>query len=71
MSAFYHYEDNSHSSESAAVGMGYILEMHAPHSILDVGCGTGTWLRAALDAGVAEVEGVAGRVCVRGGGKGT
>lgn len=60
MSAFYHYEDNSHSSDSAAVGMGYILEMHAPHSILDVGCGTGTWLRAALEAGVAEVEGVDG-----------
>ncbi|MCX6856070.1 MAG: class I SAM-dependent methyltransferase [Verrucomicrobia bacterium] len=60
MSASYHYEDNSHCPASAAVGMGYMLEKQAIRSVLDVGCGTGTWLRAALDAGVSEVAGVDG-----------
>lgn len=31
-----------------------------PQSVLDVGCGAGTWLRAAIDRGAAEVVGVEG-----------
>jgi SAM-dependent methyltransferase len=31
-----------------------------PQSFLDVGCGTGTWLRAALDEGVKDVAGIDG-----------
>ena len=31
-----------------------------PKSVLDVGCGTGTWLKAALDCGAREILGVDG-----------
>lgn len=31
-----------------------------PRSLLDVGCGTGTWLRAAHDMGIERVQGIDG-----------
>jgi SAM-dependent methyltransferase len=37
-----------------------LVEWIKPTSVLDVGCGTGAWLRAFLDAGVTEVLGVDG-----------
>src|SRR5207244_51594 len=33
---------------------------NAPKSLLDVGCGVGTWMRAASDLGVVEVFGIDG-----------
>ena len=37
-----------------------LLELVPARSLVDVGCGLGTWLRAALDLGVGEVAGVDG-----------
>jgi SAM-dependent methyltransferase len=38
-----------------------LLLAHLPlHSVLDVGCGAGAWLRAYAEAGVADVRGVDG-----------
>ncbi|HMP96074.1 MAG TPA: class I SAM-dependent methyltransferase [Kiritimatiellia bacterium] len=37
-----------------------LLGGHLPASILDVGCGTGTWLRSALDLGISDVFGLDG-----------
>jgi len=31
-----------------------------PESLVDVGCGTGTWLRAAIDSGISDVIGIDG-----------
>ena len=36
------------------------LDLSRKTRVLDVGCGTGTWLKAALDFGVADVFGVDG-----------
>jgi SAM-dependent methyltransferase len=38
--------------------LGILFEYVRPRSILDVGCGRGTWLAVAQDLGVADVHGV-------------
>ena len=48
------------SLEGVAVAFDMIFADCLPASLLDVGCGPGTWLRAALDAGVSDVVGVDG-----------
>jgi SAM-dependent methyltransferase len=37
-----------------------VLRLLAPTSVVDVGCGVGTWLRAFVDQGVTDVTGVEG-----------
>ena len=37
-----------------------IMDLLKPKSILDVGCGTGTWLKAFEELGVADYIGVDG-----------
>lgn len=39
-------------------GAQYLFGRRPSASLLDVGCGTGTWMRAALDLGVGEVFGL-------------
>src|SRR5262245_54459582 len=58
----YDHGQNRHTLEGAADALFSILGSNIPRSLLDVGCGTGTWLRAASDLGVAEVFGVDGIV---------
>lgn len=38
----------------------YIMELVKPTSVLDVGCGTGTWLKAFEEAGVNDYLGIDG-----------
>jgi SAM-dependent methyltransferase len=38
----------------------HLLELVKPRSIVDVGCGVGTWLKAAAELGVADVAGLDG-----------
>lgn len=45
---------------SAAVVVPLLVEMLQPHSVLDVGCGIGTWSAAFLHCGVQNVTGVDG-----------
>jgi len=62
MTIDYLHAANAHTCEGARAGYRYIkaLAQEPITSLIDVGCGTGTWLRAALDAGVTEVLGVDG-----------
>jgi SAM-dependent methyltransferase len=60
MTIDYDHERNRHTTEGAAIALSRILGIDVPTSLLDVGCGTGTWLRAAVDLGVKEVFGVDG-----------
>jgi SAM-dependent methyltransferase len=48
------------SYQSASVVLGDLFQFLPHKSIVDVGCGTGTWLKAALERGAYEVVGVDG-----------
>lgn len=50
----------SAARRSAHAVLPRLLEIVPARSLIDIGCGRGTWMRAALDLGVAEVAGVDG-----------
>jgi chromosome segregation ATPase len=47
-------------SASATALAPLIIDLYAPRSIVDVGCGQGAWLRAFQDAGVSDLLGLDG-----------
>lgn len=48
------------SERSARLVLGRLFDLHRPQSVLDIGCGVGTWLQAAQSLGVADILGVDG-----------
>lgn len=56
----YDYRNNLHSRRGPEVALPILLKDLQVDSLLDVGCGTGTWLRAAQDMGVGHVQGLDG-----------
>jgi len=48
------------SLQSARIVLGRVFPLLRPRRVLDVGCGVGSWLRAALDLGATEVLGMDG-----------
>lgn len=48
------------SASSAAAVMPVVLEMTGARRVIDVGCGIGTWLAAAVRGGATEILGVDG-----------
>jgi len=60
MNIDYNHEQNRHTLEGPKAALPLLFPEGMPPKILDVGCGTGTWLRAALDLGAGSVMGVDG-----------
>jgi hypothetical protein len=56
----YDHDRNLHTTLGARVALKKLFSGKVPKSLLDVGCGRGTWLRAALEAGVDDIFGVDG-----------
>jgi SAM-dependent methyltransferase len=56
----YDHSGNVHTVTGAKATLERLFTEKPPKSLLDVGCGTGTWLRAALDLGVDEIYGIDG-----------
>lgn len=56
----YDYDLNRglHTVRGAAEALRSFFPDHFPRSVLDVGCGMGTWLRACLDRGVTDLIGI-------------
>lgn len=55
------YDNQSEGSlRSARVVVPIVMEMVRPKSVVDVGCGVGTWLRAFSENGVGKVLGLDG-----------
>jgi hypothetical protein len=56
----YDHSLNLHTLEGPRAAFPEIFRDGILHSLVDVGCGTGTWLKAAIEAGVKELMGVDG-----------
>lgn len=52
------------SARSAEIVLPVVFELLQPRSMIDVGCGIGTWARAAADLGVEDVIGVDGEYAI-------
>jgi hypothetical protein len=51
---------NTEARESARAVMPRLLELSSPRSVVDVGCGTGTWLSVARELGIDDWSGWTG-----------
>jgi SAM-dependent methyltransferase len=60
MAINYDHARNRHTLVGASAALKIIFDTSPPKSILDVGCGAGTWMRAAVEQGVTDVVGVDG-----------
>lgn len=60
MTIDYDHLKNTHSLAGPQAAIPLLFRDLKPASLLDVGCGVGTWLRAAYDLGIADVLGVDG-----------
>lgn len=56
----YTHTRHRHTLDGPRLALPVMLEMTRAKSVLDVGCGTGTWLKAAQESGIADVFGVDG-----------
>src|SRR5262245_31561537 len=56
----YTHARNLHSLVGAATAFSLIFSKRLPGSLIDIGAGTGTWLRAASDLGIKDYFGVDG-----------
>jgi SAM-dependent methyltransferase len=67
MTIDYDHSENRHTLAGTAAAIAgaeaalpHFVANRPPKSLLDVGCGTGTWVRAALRKGISDVYGVDG-----------
>ena len=56
------YESQKNGSEmSAKAVLSCLFSIYKPNSIIDIGCGVGTWIKAAMELGVKDALGVDGK----------
>ncbi len=54
------YEERSSSLKSAKIIVPLVLDLISPKSVVDVGCGTGEFLKVFLEKGVKDILGIDG-----------
>jgi SAM-dependent methyltransferase len=56
----YVHHDSIHNFAAAEEMVPYFLSLLKPNSVVDVGCGTGTWLKVFSDNGISDFLGIDG-----------
>lgn len=56
----YEHAANQHTVSGPIAAIPHLFSQRTIVSVLDVGCGTGTWLRAVLQSGIQDVMGIDG-----------
>jgi SAM-dependent methyltransferase len=56
----YHHKDHIHNLESSNEIVPVLIELFQPNSVIDVGCGTATFLHVFEREGVADITGIDG-----------
>lgn len=59
-SSIYVHDEITHNFKAAEEILPMLFEVYKPVSVLDLGCGLGTWLKVAKDLGVKDILGVDG-----------
>ncbi len=60
MKSKYIHDSVVHNTNAAGQMVPFLLNLFHPTSIIDVGCGTGTWLKIFLENGIVDVKGIEG-----------
>jgi SAM-dependent methyltransferase len=60
MTVKYVHEDFTHNLQSPNIIVSYLVEQFKPRSVVDIGCGLGTFLRVFKELGIKDVVGVDG-----------
>jgi SAM-dependent methyltransferase len=61
----YIHDEISHNMTTPNIVVPLVMELISPKSVVDIGCGIGTWLRAFKNNGVKEILGLDGQWCNR------
>lgn len=56
----YIHETETHRTKDAEIILPLLFQQFKPKSVLDVGCGLGTWLKVCMDHGIDDAVGVDG-----------
>ena len=56
----YFHEEITHNFKAANEVVPFVLKLLYPKSIVDIGCGTGTWLKVFEENGISDILGIDG-----------
>lgn len=56
----YIHSNTVHNTDAAAEVLPYLFELIRPESVIDIGCGTGSWLSVAKQLGAKRIMGIDG-----------
>lgn len=60
VNSLYVHDEVTHNNKAAEEILPMLFQVYKPGSVLDVGCGLGTWLKVSKDLGVPHVLGIDG-----------
>lgn len=60
MASKYLHDSFVHNTNAAEKIIPFLFEVFKPESVVDIGCGTGTWLKVCVDNGVFDILGIEG-----------